>query len=182
VTSVAVSPLLGVCLLGAWDYFRTPQAQRIRLPYYTSPAFWIPIGILLILIFVKDTVGGFAPIIKKPLDAIEVLLLNKASLVLIGFPVLFQQIEAIAGVDSFKRLFGGILSGLEPVVYASSGPAGFVDTAGHVTLTVLAILAGSAAVVVVWLVAHAIDVLLLLSPFPFLDVLLRELRLGSLLY
>ncbi|MBV8552669.1 MAG: hypothetical protein JOY54_15335, partial [Acidobacteriaceae bacterium] len=178
VTSVAISPLLGVCLLGAWDYFRTPQVQRIRLPFYTSPVFWIPISLLLVLIFIKDTVGGFAPIVKKPLDAIEVLLLNKASLVVIGFPVLFHQIEAVAGANSLKSLFTGILRVLDPVVYASSGPSGFVDTAGHVTLTVLAVLAGSAALVVVWLVGHSIDVLLLLNPFPFLDVLLKGFRVG----
>jgi hypothetical protein len=178
VTSVAISPLLGVCLLGAWDYFRTPPAQRARLPFYNFPAFWIPIGILLILILIKDTVGGFAPLIKKPLDAIEVLLLNKASLVIIGFPVLFHQIEQIAGVSSLRQLFSGILSGFEPVVYAAGPPPGIVDTAGHATLTVLAILAGSAALVVVWLLGHSIDVLLLLSPFPFLDVLLKGFRVA----
>jgi hypothetical protein len=178
VTSVAVSPLLGVCLLGAWDYFRTPAAQRAHLPFYNFPAFWIPVSLLLILIFIKDTVGGFAPLIKKPLDAIEVLLLNKASLVIIGFPVLFHQIETIAGVSSFRRLFSEILPGFDPVVYAAGPPPGIIDTAGHATLTVLTLLAGSAALVVVWLMSHSIDVLLLLSPFPFLDVLLKGFRIA----
>jgi hypothetical protein len=178
VTSVAISPLLGVCLLGAWDYFHTPAAQRARLPFYNFPAFWIPISLLLILIFVKDTVGGFAPLIKKPLDAIEVLLLNKASLVIIGFPVLFHQIEQVAGVSSLKRLFAGILSSFDPVVYAAGSASGMVDTAGHITLTVLAIVVGSAALIVVWLLGHSIDVLLLLSPFPFLDVVLKGLRVA----
>jgi hypothetical protein len=178
VTSVAISPLLGVCLLGAWDYFRTPAAQRTHLPFYNFPAFWIPIGLLLILIFIKDTVGGFAPLIKKPLDAVEVLLLNKASLVIIGFPVLFHQIEEVAGVSSFKRLFSGILPSFDTVVYAAGSSSGAVDTAAHATLTVLAIIAGSAALIVVWLLGHSIDVLLLLSPFPFLDVLLKGFRVA----
>jgi hypothetical protein len=174
VTSVAVSPLLGVCLLGAWDYFRTAQDQRTRLPFYDLPVFWIPVGILLILIFIKDTVGGFNPLIKKPLDAIEVLLLNKAALVIIGFPVLFHQIEAIAGVNSFRGLF----SALEPVVYAAGPPSDLVSKAGDITLNIISILAGSAALVVVWLVGHSIDVLLLLSPFPFLDVPLKGFRVA----
>jgi hypothetical protein len=174
VTSVAVSPLLGVCVLGAWEYFRTPQAQRSRLPFYDSPAFWIPVGILLVLIFIKDTVGGFAPLIKKPLDAIEVLMLNKAALVIIGFPILFHQIEAIAGVSSFRHLF----TGLDPVVYAAGASSEIVEKAGHVTLTILGMLFGSAALVVVWLVGHSIDVLLLLSPFPFLDVVLKGFRVA----
>lgn len=178
VTSVAVSPLLGVCVFGAWDYFRTPSAQRARLPFYNFPVFWIPIGILLLLIFAKDTIGGFAPLIKKPLDAIEVLLLNKASLVIIGFPVLFHQIESVAGVHSFGRLFSGIWSGLVPVVYAAGPSTGYIDTAGHAALTALTLLAGSAALVVVWLMGHSIDVLLLLSPFPFLDILLKGFRIA----
>jgi hypothetical protein len=174
VTSIAVSPLLGVCVLGAWDYFRTPHAQRTRLPFYDSPVFWIPVGILLVLIFIKDTVGGFTPLVKKPLDAIEVLLLNKASLVLIGFPVLFHQIETIAGVNSFRGLF----TALEPVVYAADGSSEIVTKASDITLTILGIVVGSAALVVVWLVGHSIDVLLLLSPFPFLDVLLKGFRVA----
>ena len=178
VTSVAISPLLGVCLLGAWDYFRTPAAQRMHLPYYTLPLFWVPIGILLVLIFIKDTTGGFAPLIKKPLDAIEVLLVNKAALVLICFPVLIRQVEAVAGAHSVRQLFSGIVSGLQPIVYASSRTSGPVDTGSHVALTVLALLAGSVAMVVVWLVSHALDVLLLLSPFPFLDVWLKGMRVG----
>ena len=174
VTSVAVSPLLGVCVLGAWDYFRTPEVQRSRLPFYESPVFWIPVGILLVLIFIKDTIGGFNPLIKKPLDAIEVLLLNKAALVIIGFPVLFHQLEAIAGVNSFRSLF----SALEPVVYAARPASDLVSKAGDITLTIIGILTGSAALIVVWLVGHSIDVLLLLSPFPFLDVPLKGIRVA----
>ncbi|HZS54456.1 MAG TPA: hypothetical protein VFA65_08635 [Bryobacteraceae bacterium] len=179
VTSIAISPLLGVCVLGIWNYFRTQPAQRAHLPFYNFPAFWIPVGILLILIFFKDTVGGFTPLIKKPLDAIEVLLLNKAALVVIGFPVLFHQIESIVGANSFRGLFSAWFSAWQPVVYASTGaPPGFVDTASHITLTVLALLGGSVALIVVWLVGHSIDVLLLLSPFPFLDVLLKGFKIA----
>lgn len=181
VTSVAISPLLGVCVLGVWTYFHTPESQRAHLAYYNYPVFWVPILILLVLIFIKDTTGGFAPLIKKPLDAIEVLLLNKASLVLIGFPVLFHQIESVEGVSSFDRLFSGVLSALEPVVYAAGPATGMADQAGHAMLTVLAILAGSAALIVVWLVGHSIDVLLLLSPFPYLDVLLKGFRVAVFL-
>lgn len=178
VTSVAISPLLGVCVLGALTYFRADTAKRAHLPFYDFPVFWVPVAILLILIFVKDTVGGFAPLIKKPLDAIEVLLLNKAALVLIGFPVLFHQIETVAGARSIRGLFSAILSAWEPVVYAAGPASRFVDTAGHLTLTLLAIVAGSAALIVVWLLSHSIDVLLLLSPFPFLDVLLKGFKIA----
>ena len=65
VTGVSVSPLVGVCVLGAWEHYRTPKSEREKLPLYTRPVFWIPIGVLLILILIKDTVGGLAPLIKS---------------------------------------------------------------------------------------------------------------------
>ncbi len=74
VTSTAISPLLGVSVMGAWQYYKTPGPQRAQLPFFQRPYFWAPIMVLLVLIFIKDTFGGFAPLIKKPLDAIEVLL------------------------------------------------------------------------------------------------------------
>jgi len=82
---------VGVCVLGAWEHYRTPKPEREKLPLYTRPVFWIPIGVLLILILIKDTVGGFAPLVKKPLDAAEVLLVNKASLILAAFPSCFTK-------------------------------------------------------------------------------------------
>src|SRR5215472_11799646 len=92
VTSTAISPLLGVSVMGAWQYFRTPKAQRGQLPFFDRPYFWIPTVALLVLIFIKDTFGGFAPLIKKPLDAIEVLFVNHAALILIVFPVVMNQV------------------------------------------------------------------------------------------
>jgi len=47
VTSTAISPLLGVCALGAWQYYHTPKEQRDRLPLIQKPKFWIPIILLL---------------------------------------------------------------------------------------------------------------------------------------
>ena len=71
VTSTAISPLVGVSVMGAWQYFRTPRPRRAQLPFFDRPYFWVPTMVLLVLIFIKDTFGGFAPLIKKPLDAIE---------------------------------------------------------------------------------------------------------------
>jgi hypothetical protein len=176
VTSTAVSPLLGVCVLGSYEYFTAPKADRAKLPTYTSPWFWIPVGVLLILIFAKDTVGGFAPLIKKPLDAIEVLMLNKASLIFIGFPVVFHQVAKLAGLDSISQLFAFLLSGMDSVVYAADATSGMFHDATQITVTLLMLALGMIAMFSVWLVGHALDVLILLSPFPFLDLLLKGLK------
>lgn len=171
VTSTAISPLLGVCVLGAYEYFRTEKTQRHTLPGYTSPWFWVPVAILLLLILGKDTIGGAAPLLKKPLDAVEVLMLNKASLFLIGFPVVFHEAAKLMGVDSLLKL----IAALEPVVHAQ-GAASMVERAGNVSMAILLVAGGSIILVVVWMVGHAIDVLVLLSPFPVVDVLLKVVR------
>jgi hypothetical protein len=176
ITSVSVSPLVGVCLLGIWEHYRSGKADREKLPLYTRPVFWIPVGILLVLILLKDTLGGFAPLVKKPLDAAEVLLVNKASLVLVVFPVLIHQVARLMGAQSLSGPLALILASSHPVVYAAELEGSGLHAAGHVALGALLLAVGSVTVVVVWMVGHAFDVLALLSPFPFLDLLLKGFR------
>ncbi|MBK9168107.1 MAG: hypothetical protein IPM24_11660 [Bryobacterales bacterium] len=170
ITSTAVSPLLGVTVLGAWEYFRTPEEQRTSLPRYARPWFWIGLSLLLLLVLSKDTVGGAAPLLKKPLDAVEVLVMNKAALVLLAFPLVIHEAGKVFGVDGASMLF----SALDPArtVFAANG----LESAAYTSSTVLLAAAGLAVTVVVWLVGDAIDVLVLLCPFPFFDLLLKGMR------
>ena len=174
VTSTAISPLVGVCVIGAWQYYHTPKTQRDQLPLIQKPKFWIPIVILLVLIFIKDTFGGFAPLIKKPLDAAEVLFVNHAALVLVAFPFVLEQVSRVMGFTSWKGLFAYILSG--PVVYAATPETSGVHHAFSVATAVLYTVVGIVVTFVVWLVGHSFDVLAMISPFPFLDFLLKAVR------
>jgi hypothetical protein len=177
VTGTAISPLVGVCTIGIYDYFRTPKELRGQLPVYEKPMFWIPIGLLLILILLKDTIGGFAPLIKKPLDAVEVLLVNKASLLLIGVPVLLNQVAKVMGLNSVSQLFALLTPHFLPVVYAANADVGTTArAAGSVALTVMLVIIGGITMFVVWMIGEAFDVLALLSPFPFLDILFKAAR------
>src|SRR5215472_7552728 len=174
VTSTAISPLVGVSVMGAWQYFRTPKTQRAQLPFFDKPYFWAPTMMLLLLIFMKDTFGGFAPLIKKPLDAIEVLFVNHAALILIVFPVVMNQVARVMGYTSLKGLFAELLRG--PIVYAAT-----IDTSGahhafSVATALLYTAAGFILAAVVWLLGHCFDVLALISPFPFVDFLLKLIR------
>jgi hypothetical protein len=179
VTGTAISPLVGVCAIGIFDYFRTPKDLRGSLPLFERPKFWIPIGVLLLLIFLKDTIGGFAPLIKKPLDAVEVLMLNKASLILIGFPVVFHEVAKVMGLNSVAELFSMLTPRLMPVVYAATADVGSTArAAGNAALAVFMIAVGMITMFVVWMLGETFDVLALLSPFPFLDVLLKAARNG----
>ena len=174
VTSTAISPLVGVSVMGAWHYYHTPRAQRDELPLIQKPKFWIPIMVLLVLIFIKDTFGGFAPLIKKPLDAAEVLFVNHAGLVLIAFPVVLNQVARVMGFQSLRGLFAFVLSG--PVVYAATAQTSGVHHALTVATAVLYVVVGLVVTFVVWLVGHSFDVLAMISPFPFLDFLLKIIR------
>ncbi|MBI4905198.1 MAG: hypothetical protein HY820_16300 [Acidobacteria bacterium] len=169
VTSTAVSPLLGVCVLGAYEYFHTPAEGRTKLPAYTKPWFWSPVIVLLLVIFFKDSVGSHMPLLKKPLDAAEVLLVNKASLLLIGFPVVFHEAARMMGLDSLAQIFAS----LEPVVYAQDG---VLQKTGEGGMALLLVIAGLVITTAVWLFSHAMDVLLLLNPFPMIDLLIKGVR------
>ena|SRR5215469_11764716 len=129
VTTTAISPLVGACVTGVWQYYHTPRAQRDQLPLIQKPKFWIPIMVLLVLIFIKDTIGGFAPLIKKPLDAVEVLFVNHAGLVLIAFPLVLNQVARVMGFQSLRGLFAYLLSG--PVVYAATAQTSGVHQRLH---------------------------------------------------
>jgi hypothetical protein len=174
VTTTAISPLVGVCVMGVWHYYHTPRTQRDQLPLIQKPKFWIPILVLLVLIFIKDTFGGFAPLIKKPLDATEVLFVNHAGLVLIAFPVVLNQVARVMGFQSLRGLFAYLLSG--PVVYAATAQTSGVHHAFTVATAVVYTVVGLVVTFVVWLVGHSFDVLVLISPFPFLDFLLKAFR------
>jgi hypothetical protein len=174
ITSTAISPLVGVCALGAWQYYRTPSERRGQLPLIEKPKFWIPIMVLLILIFIKDTVGGFAPLIKKPLDAIEVLFVNHAALVLIAFPVVLNQVARVMGLESLRGLFGYLFS--EPTVYAATAQMSGAHHALSVATAAFYTIVGLIVAFVVWLVGHSFDVLALISPFPFVDFWLKIIR------
>src|SRR5262249_5748881 len=148
VTSTAISPLVGVSVMGAWQYFRTPKPQREKLPFFDKPYFWAPTMLLLVLIFIKDTFGGFAPLIKKRLDAIEVLFVNHVALILIVFPVVMNQVAQVMGYTSLKSLFAQLLSG--PVVYAATIDSAGAHHAFSVATAVLYPVAGFVVAGVVW--------------------------------
>jgi hypothetical protein len=179
VTSTAISPLLGVCIFGIYDYVTTPERERAKLPLYSKPQFWIPIGILLLLLLLRDSIGTMVPMVKKPLEALQVLVLSKASLILIAFPVMLHQVSRVLGVRDVAGVASILGGAIVPSVHAAG--ASTFEATGHVGLTVFMVLTGALITLVVWLVGHAIDVLALLSPFPLLDLALKSFKTAAVL-
>jgi hypothetical protein len=175
VTGVAISPLLGVSSVGAWRYFRTEEAKRDALPWFCHPAAWgCGFGILA-LCFLKDTLGTAMPgILKKPFDMVE-LFENKASALVASsafVPVIVKEV-----MTHFADGKSGEMTTALLLPIASITGASVVSVSMFVVMTFASIVAFFA----VWLTGHAINVLIILSPFSLVDALLKLSRFAVLL-
>jgi hypothetical protein len=162
-TGVAISPLLGVSAVGAWRWAHTPEAARDALPWYASPWFWAPAALLVLLLALKEPMLYFLPGAKKPLDLLEVFE-NKASALIAAPVVIDLAIKTFAAEE------------------AAAGTAAGVVTAGWGNGLALAVTCVALLLVFgcVWLSAHAVNMLILLSPSATLDMLLRGARTSVL--
>jgi hypothetical protein len=171
-TGVAISPLLGVSGVGAWEYFTTEASRRPELPWFCHPVAWgIGFGILA-LVLIKDLSGAAMPaMLKKPLDVIE-LFENKLSAIVASaalVPFLDRQIAEV-----FAREEGPVAA----AGFAASGLATIEPALAQSPTLLLALLVPLSLIAffAVWLSSHALNVLILLSPFGFLDLFLKAAR------
>ncbi|MFD0893923.1 hypothetical protein KBB96_10910 [Luteolibacter ambystomatis] len=168
VTGVAISPLLGVSGVGAWRYFHTDAALRDKLPWFCHPAAWGCGFAVLLLCFAKDTFGTAVPgVLKKPLDMVE-LFENKASALVAS--TAFVPFVAREMADHFQATGEGTTALLLPLASITGVSVVAVSTVVVVTIaSVVSFLA-------VWLTGHAINVLIILSPFSLVDAFLKLCR------
>jgi len=168
ITGVAISPLLGVSSVGAWRYWKTPEAARDSLPWYAQPWAWSTGFALLTLCFLKDSLGTAVPgLLKKPFDMVE-LFENKASaLVASGafVPLIAQEMVTHLQTERVIAVPSGSITGLSFAM---------------IDATWLIVPAAVVAFLLVFVCSHAINVLIILSPFSTLDALLKLMRTGVL--
>lgn len=165
VTGVAISPLLGVGVVGSWKYYQTPPEKRANLPWFAKPAFWIPALLLVALVAAKDILGTAAPTaLKKPFDIAE---------------AVENKISGLVAVGAFVPLLVATFhdSGTDTALLSSAGFAA-IDPSGFSNLIMVPI--AMVAFTVVWLVGNAINVLIVLSPFTTVDAALKSVRLALL--
>ena len=177
-TGIAISPLFGVGALGAWTWFQTPSAQRDALPWFAQEWFWLPALLLVLLLVAKDPLLGWIPIIKKPLDALDVVE-DKFSAVLASAVVIPMLISVFSSAVPSETASATAAS---PFLLAITMPA-FLSGALGKAIIVFAVIGMMAAFFVTWLASHTINVLILLSPFGPLDMVLRAIKglvLGTL--
>ena len=161
-TGLAISPLFGMGAVGAWQYAHCAKEARAALPWHAQPWFWVTALVIVGVLALKEPVLYLLPGAKKPLDLLEVLE-NKASM-LVAAPIVLHLAE-----KTFRE--------------AAVAPAGVVGAgfdAGPVALTVLGSIGLLCIFFCVWMAAHAVNMLILLSPSATLDMMLRAFRTSIL--
>ena len=176
VTGIAISPMLGVSGVGAYQYFKasTPE-EKAKLPWFAQISFWLPAMLLVGVCACKDTIAAVAPPgWKKPLDIAETLENKVSGLVAAG-----------AVVPSIVALASKLITqsaGLDhvPTVVVGLGMIQFGALDLSWLLTILMVPLSIAVFAVVWVVGHAINVLILLSPWGAVDTVLKGMRTSVL--
>ena len=166
VTGIAISPLLGVSAVGCWHYVSADAQQKANLPWYAQPWFFLPALLIVGLVAAKDVLGTATPPgLKKPIDVAETLENKLSGLVATG--ALLPLIATFMG---------------QPGASASLGGSEFTVAAitGSTFLQIAALPFVLAAYAVVWMAAHAIHVLILLSPWGAVDAVLKVGRTALL--
>jgi MFS family permease len=163
ITGVAISPLMGVSAVGAWQWFKakTPE-QKAKLPWFANPLFWIPALLLVAACFVKDSAGiVLPPLMKKPFDVAETIEHKVSGLVATGaFVPIAASIFHASGNDH-----GAALSSL-----------GFAAIDLSWLYNALMIPFAMVAFFIVFLASNAINILILISPFGVVDAALKAFR------
>jgi hypothetical protein len=162
ITGVAISPLFGVGVVGAWQYFhaKTPE-QKARLQWYGNPLFWVPALLLVTACFIKDTAGTALPtVLKKPLDVADAIEHKISGLVATGafVPLAVAAFHTHGGDGAALGSLGFAAIDLSWLYNAIMVPVAMV------------------AFFIVFLASNAINILILLSPFTTVDAALKGFR------
>jgi hypothetical protein len=175
VTGIAISPLLGTGGYGFYQWATAKDAAaREALPWYAQWTFWLPALLLVGVCAAKDSLGTVVPPgLKKPLDILETVENKFSGLIAAGAVVPFAM-------TSLTRMFfeGAGVAGAGGPVLVPSGVAAIHIAAVDLTwlLNLLTVPFGLAVFVLVWLASHAINVLILLSPWGAIDAGLKAAR------
>jgi len=174
VTGIAISPMLGVSGVGAYQWMGAhTEAEKAALPWFAHVSFWLPALLLVGVCAAKDTIAPMLPPgMKKPLDVAETLENKISGLVAAG-----------AVVPSLVALSSKLVTSSAGLDHAPVMPGGFgMIQIGALDmswlLTFLMVPLSVAVFAIVWVVGHAINVLILLSPWGGLDTALKAIRTG----
>lgn len=166
ITGVAISPLLGVSAVGAYEWWNTPKEKQHERPWFANPLFWAPALLLVGMCFLKDTAGITIPtVLKKPFDVAE---------------AVEHKLSGLVATAAFVPIAAAIFQSPQPegAPLASLGLAA-IDL--HWLYNALMVPVAMAVFFIVFLASNAINVLILLSPFSSVDAALKGFRTAILM-
>jgi len=162
ITGVAISPLLGVSVVGAYQWFEAKPEQKTRLNWYANPMFWVPALLLVTACAVKDSAGiVLPPMLKKPFDVAE---------------TIEHKISGLVATGAFVPLAASIFHASSPGNGAAWSAAGFAAIDLSWLYNALMVPIAMAAFFIVFLASNAINILILISPFGAVDAALKAFR------
>ncbi|PTL75446.1 hypothetical protein [Vitiosangium sp. GDMCC 1.1324] len=178
-TGVAMSPLLGMGLLGATTYLQAPAERRATLPWHLQPWAWGPALLLVLCVALKDSLLALPglSVLKKPLDAAEVVE-NKVSGA-VAMPLVTKGAAAALALP----LAGAVASAAQlvlPTAHAAGPASAALSGAAAAAFYGVGLVLAAGAFAAVWLVSHAVNVLVLLSPVALVGTALKLARLTLL--
>jgi hypothetical protein len=166
---------LGTGALGIYENLKAKtEEQKAALPWYAQWSFILPALAIVGICACKDTLGAILPPgLKKPLDVLETIENKATGLIAAGAVVPFTM-------NSLSNMIAAHAPA-SPVVH-STGLAmlhiGAID--GSWILNLLTVPFGIAVFSLVWMASHAINVLILLSPWGAIDAALKTARTALL--
>jgi hypothetical protein len=163
ITGVAISPLMGMGVIGAWDFFhaQTPE-QKAKLHWYADPWFWVPALAIVLACFVKDSSGiVLPPLLKKPFDVAE---------------TMEHKLSGLIATGAFVPIAASIFHANGTGDGASLSHLGFATIDLSWLYNSLMVPVMMAAFFIVFLASNAINILILLSPFGVVDAALKAAR------
>jgi hypothetical protein len=175
VTGVAISPLLGTGALGIYENWqaKTPE-QKAALPWYAQWSFILPALGIVGVCAAKDSLGAMLPPgMKKPLDVLETIENKASGLVAAGAVVPFTMNSLSKMIVAHEPVRHGIESTGLAFIHL-----GAIDLSW--LLNLLTVPFGVAVFLLVWMASHAINVLILLSPWGAIDAVLKGARTALL--
>jgi len=163
ITGVAISPLMGVSVVGAWEFFhaRTPE-QKAKLHWFANPWFWVPALLLVAACFAKDSAGVVVPpMLKKPFDVAE---------------TIEHKVSGLVATGAFVPIAASIFHASGTGDGASLSSMGFAAIDLSWLYNALMVPVMTIAFFFVFLASNAINILILLSPFGAVDAALKVFR------
>lgn len=178
ITGIAISPMLGTGGYGVYQYVSAKTAeQKAALPWYAKPTFFLPALLLVGICACKDSLGAVVPPgLKKPLDIIETIENKASGLVAAGAVVPLT----VSSVSDWIFHSGSAAAGSDHVSSAGFAMMHFGAMDFSWLLNILTVPLSVTVFVFVWMASHAINVLILLSPWGAVDAVLKVARTSVL--